>query len=35
MAHLLHIRPWEIDLMTYEQFERACTAIDEYNRKNR
>jgi hypothetical protein len=35
LAHLLHIRPWEIDLLTYEQFEQACAAIDEYDRKMR
>lgn len=35
LAHLLHIRPWEIDLLTYQQFENACAAIDEYDRKMR
>lgn len=29
----MHIRPWEIDLLTYEQFEDACRAIDEYDRQ--
>lgn len=29
----MHIRPWEVDLMTYQQFEDACAAIDEYARK--
>lgn len=29
-AHLLHIRPWEIDLLTYEQFEYCCRAVDEH-----
>ena len=33
LAHLLHIRPWEIDLLTYEQFENACRAVDEYERQ--
>jgi hypothetical protein len=27
LAHLLHIRPWEIDLLTIDQFERACAWI--------
>jgi hypothetical protein len=31
----MHIRPWEIDLLTYEQFELACAAIDEYDKANR
>lgn len=35
LANLLNIRPWEIDLLTYEQFEQACAAIDEYDRKMR
>lgn len=35
LAHIMHIRPWEIDLLTYEQFEQACAAIDDYNRKSK
>lgn len=30
LANLMHIRPWEIDLLTYEQFEYACACIDKY-----
>jgi hypothetical protein len=30
----MHIRPWEIGLLTYEQFEQACHAIDEYIRQS-
>ena len=33
LAHIMHIRPWEIDLLTYEQFEGACAAIDKYQRQ--
>lgn len=28
LAHHMGIRPWEIDLMTVEQFDRACSSID-------
>jgi len=24
------IRPWEVDLLTVEQFDRACAEIDRY-----
>jgi hypothetical protein len=32
-AHILHIRPWEIDLLTKEQFDLCVAAIEEFNRK--
>lgn len=34
LAQIMHIRPWEIDLLTYEEFENACAAIDQYTRQN-
>lgn len=30
----MHIRPWEIGLLTYAQFEDACAAIDAHMRNN-
>lgn len=32
-AHLLHIRPWEIELLSIEQFERHVAWIDDYQRQ--
>ena len=32
-AHVLHIRPWEVDLLTKEQFDLCVRAIDEYHAK--
>lgn len=28
------IRPWEIDRLTYAEFEQACAAIDAYQKAN-
>lgn len=33
LAHVMHIRPWEIDLLTIQQFEDACAAVEEYSRQ--
>lgn len=32
-AHLMHIRPWEADLLTVQQFDAAIEDIDEYLRQ--
>lgn len=32
-AHLMHIRPWEADLLTVQQFDAAIADIDEYLRQ--
>ena len=29
---MLHIRPWEVDLLTVEQMDRAIAYIDQANR---
>lgn len=33
LAHLLHIRPWEMALMTVAQVERAMAFVDDYTRQ--
>lgn len=29
-AHLFHIRPWEHDRLTYQEFEALAKAADDY-----
>lgn len=33
LSEVLHIRPWEVDLLTVEQMDRACAYIDKRNRE--
>jgi hypothetical protein len=32
-AHILHIRPWEMEQLTIEQFDLCVRAIEQFNRQ--
>ena len=34
LAYHFHIRPWEIELLTYPQFVAMCDAVEQINKES-
>lgn len=30
LAHLFHVRPWEIERLTHRDFDMLCRAVDQH-----